>query len=154
MIRAVCCAFLLAALLCRGQDRKVIRPKDFPANRGVNAGLLAENTLYVSGQTGEDWRTGQLPDEFEAEARQCLKNVQAVLQEAKMSFSDVVSVQVFLTDLTLMDRFQKTYRAFFRDSLPALTIVGAAALMKGAHVQVTVVANNGRARYMPMRTSP
>src|SRR3989442_9592098 len=85
-------------------QKKVIQPKDFPTGRPFSAGLLVDGTLYVAGQIGADVKTGKIPDEFEAEVRQALDNVGAVLKEGGMGFENAVSVQVYLTDMDLFQR--------------------------------------------------
>src|ERR1043165_3480101 len=75
--------------------KKVVSPKDFPAGRPYSAGILAGDTLCVAGQVGSDWKTGQFPESFEDEVRQCLANVQAILNAGGMEVSDVVSTQVY-----------------------------------------------------------
>ena len=60
-------------------------------------GILIDGTLYISGQGGED-AAGKIPGDFDAEVKQSLDNIGAVLQAAGMSPADVVSVQVYLTD--------------------------------------------------------
>jgi 2-iminobutanoate/2-iminopropanoate deaminase len=74
----------------------VIRPKSAEPNAGWSYGILMDGTLYVSGMGGED-AAGKIPPTFEAEMKQSLSNIAAVLNEAGMSLADVVSVQVYLT---------------------------------------------------------
>ena len=84
-------------------DRKIILPPGVKAGGNWSPGILLDGTLYISGMGGED-ATGKIPGEFEAEVKQALDNIGAVLKEADMSPADVVSVQVYLTDL---DTFQR-----------------------------------------------
>ena len=63
---------------------------------------------------GED-AAGKIPATFEAEVKQSLDNINAVLKEAGMALSDVVSVQVYLTDGALFDRMNTVYKATFKD---------------------------------------
>lgn len=135
-------------------DRKVIQPKEFPSGRPYSAALLIDNTLYISGQLGADWKTGKYPDNFEAEIRQCMQNVAAILKEAHMGWEDVVTVQVFLTDLDLFERFNAVYLGYFKEPLPTRTTAGVANLVGPARVEISVTAYNSRGRYLPMRTNP
>src|SRR5438445_7978896 len=77
-------------------QKKVIQPKDFPTGRPFSPGILVDGTLYVAGQTGSDVKTGKIPDEFEAEVKQALDNVGAILKEAGMDYENAVAVQVYL----------------------------------------------------------
>ena len=103
MSKMVGCALMLS-LCAAAADKKIVTPKDFPAGRPFSAGILAGDTLYVSGQTGADFKTAKMPDNFEDEVRQCLNNVGSILQAGGMDFSDVVAVQVYLTDIDLFQR--------------------------------------------------
>src|SRR5918993_5528436 len=102
---------ILAASLF-GAPKKVIQPKEFPTGRPFSPGILVGDTLYVAGQTGSDLKTGQIPEEFEAEVKQTLDNIGLVLKEAGMSFDNAVSVQVYLTDMTLFPRMNSVYTTY------------------------------------------
>ena len=120
-------------------DRKVIRPKGAEPNAGWSHGLLVDGTLYVSGMAGED-ASGKIPATFEAEMKQALSNIAAVLTEGGMSFADVVSVQVYLTDGALFDRMNAVYKATLPDPKPTRTTVVVAKLVGPGHVEITVTA--------------
>ena len=134
----------LAVLVCAASassKKKIVTPKDYPTGRPYSAGILAGDTLYVSGQTGTDWKTGKVPDNFEDEVRQCFTNVQGVLKAGGMDLSDVVSVQVYLTDITLFQRMNAVYTQMFQEPRPTRTTVGVARLAgPGAHMEMTVTA--------------
>lgn len=121
--------------------KKVVTPKDFPAGRPYSAGIQVGDTLYVSGQTGTDAKTQKVPDNFEDEVRQCLANVGAILQAGGMDFSDVVAVQVYLTDIDLFQRMNAVYTQTFKEPRPTRTTVGITKLAgTGAHIEITVTA--------------
>ena len=67
--------------------------------RPFSAGIQVADTLYVSGQTGTDAKTGKVPDNFEDEVKQCLAIIPGLLQAGGMDFSDVVAVTVYMTDI-------------------------------------------------------
>ena len=135
---AVCLLFALPLLA----EKKAIQPKEFPAGRPFSPGILADGTLYIAGQTGQDLKTAKIPDNFEVEVKQCLDNIGLILKEAKMDFGDVVTVQVYLTDITLFQRMNAVYMTYFKDPRPARTTVGVAKLAgAGAHVEITVTAH-------------
>jgi 2-iminobutanoate/2-iminopropanoate deaminase len=121
-------------------EKKVIQPKEFPTGRPFSPGILADGTLYVAGQTGQDLKTGKYPAEFEAEVKQCLENIGLVLKEAHMSFGDAVTVQVYLTDMELFQRMNAIYTTYFKEPRPARTTVGVAKLAGTARVEITVTA--------------
>jgi 2-iminobutanoate/2-iminopropanoate deaminase len=121
--------------------KKIVTPKDFPAGRPYSAGLLAEDTLYLSGQIGADFKTQKVPENFDDEIRQCLDNVGSILEAGGMDFSDVVAVQVYLTDIDLFPRMNAVYTQVFKEPRPTRTTVGVAKLAGvGARVEITVTA--------------
>jgi 2-iminobutanoate/2-iminopropanoate deaminase len=130
---ALCTGSALAA------DKKIVRPKGAEPNAGWSHGILVDGTLYVSGMAGED-AAGKIPATFEAEMKQSLANISAVLNEAGMSLADVVSVQVYLTSGSLFDRMNTVYKATFPDPKPTRTTVVVAKLVGSGHVEITVTA--------------
>jgi 2-iminobutanoate/2-iminopropanoate deaminase len=129
----------LCASLAMGADKKVILPKGAERNAGWSHGILIDGTLYVSGMAGED-AAGKIPPTFEAEMKQALSNITAVLNAAGMSLADVVSVQVYLTNGALFDRMNTVYKATLPDPKPARTTVVVAKLVGAGHVEITVTA--------------
>lgn len=130
--------FLAAGCLCA--DKRVIQPQEFPKGRPFSPGLLVDGTLYVSGQVGQDLKTGKIPEQFEAEVKQCLDDIGIILKEAGMGFEDVVSVQVYLTDMDLFQRMNAVYTTYFKDSRPTRTTVGVTRLAGPARLEITVTA--------------
>src|SRR5262252_1733662 len=129
----------LFAGLTLGVEKKVILPKGAQPNAGWSYGILTDGTLYVSGMGGED-AAGKIPATFEAEVKQSLDNINAVLKEAGMTPADIVSMQVYLTDAALFDRMNTTYKAYFKDPKPARTTVVVAKLVGAGHVEITATA--------------
>jgi 2-iminobutanoate/2-iminopropanoate deaminase len=129
----------LSASLALGGDKKIIRPKGAEPNAGWSYGILVDGTLYISGMGGED-AAGKIPTSFEAEMKQSLENIGAVLKEAGMSLGDVVSVQVYLTDGALFNRMNTVYKERFPDPKPTRTTVVVAKLVGAGHVEITVTA--------------
>lgn len=121
-------------------DRRAIVPQGSSASGPFTPGILVEGTLYASGQVGRDPKTGNTPTEFEAEVKQALENAGVIVSAAGMSMKDVVSVQVYLTDMTLFDRMNKVYMTVFEEPRPARTTVGVAKLVGTARIEVTVTA--------------
>lgn len=123
-----------------GVKKKVVTPKDFDTKRPFSAGIHFGDTLYVSGSTGSDLKTGKVPDKFEDEVQLCFDNIGAILKAGGMDFSDAVSVQVYLTDMTLFQRMNVVYMKNIPEPRPTRTTVGVTALAGGAHMEVTVTA--------------
>ena len=129
----------LCAGLTLGAEKKIILPKGAAPNAGWSYGVLVDGTLYVSGMGGED-AAGKIPATFEAEVKQSLDNINAVLKEAAMTPADIVSMQVYITDAALFDRMNATYKAYFKDPKPARTTVVISKLVGAGHVEITATA--------------
>lgn len=122
--------------------RRVIRPVKAP-NTGLpfSPGILAGNTLYVAGHLGRDPVTSKLvTGGIEAETRQSIANIRAVLQTAGMDLKDVASVTVYITNFAEFARFNAVYREFFPNDPPARATVQVAALNDGARVELQMIA--------------
>jgi 2-iminobutanoate/2-iminopropanoate deaminase len=97
--------------------------------------------LYTSGQVGIDPAIGDLvTGGFEAEARQVLKNLGAVLAAAGCAFTDVVKTTVYLVELADFPRLNELYGAAMGEHRPARSTVQVAGLPKGAQVEIDMVA--------------
>ncbi len=132
---------LLCAFSAAAADRRAIVPPGFSSNGPFSPGILVDGTtLYAAGQVGRDAKTKSIPTEFEAEVTAALDNVGAILHEADMDFRDVVSVQVYLTDMELFDRMNAVYMKRFPEPRPARTTVGVAKLVGTARIEITVTA--------------
>src|SRR5437660_1058370 len=139
-MRTKALAFCMLLSLPLLAERKVIQPKEFPTGRPFSPGILSDGTLYIAGQTGQDLKTGKIPDDFETEVKQCLDNIGLVLKAAGMGFGDAVAVQVYLTDMNLFPRMNAVYTTYFKDPRPARTTVGVAKLVGTAKLELTVTA--------------
>ena len=101
--------------------------------------VLVGNTLYLSGTIGLD-ENGQVPATAEEEARLVLDNVKARLEAAGMTMDDLVSVQVFCSDVAHYDAFNGVYRTYFTREFPARAFVGAGTLLVDARFEVQAIA--------------
>ena len=127
-------------------EKKVIMPPEFAPKAGAPApnfspGILIDGTLYVAGQTGQDLKTNEVPADFEAEMKLCMERIGIILKAAGMTFDNVVSVQVYLTDIDLFQRMNTVYGTFLKPPRPARTTVGVTKLAAAsAHVEITMTA--------------
>ena len=134
-------AVLLSLLSCSLlAEKKLIQPKEFPKGRPFSPGLLVDGTLYVAGQVGNDLKTGQRPDAFEDEVKTCLNNIGIILKEAGFDYKDVVSVNVYLTDMELFPKLNSVYVPYFPEPRPVRTTVGVAKLVGNSRIEITVTA--------------
>lgn len=108
-----------------------------PYSQAVQAGPW----LFVSGQIPLEPETGRMVgDDFEAQARQALQNIQAVLNAAGYGMNDVVAVDVFLIDLGLFQTFNALYEKAFGAHKPARAVVQVSALPRGAQIEIKCIA--------------
>ena len=122
--------------------RRVIRPEKAP-NTGLpfSPGILAGNTLYISGHLGRDPVTGRLvAGGVERETRQALANIREVLRAAGMDFSHVTSVTAYIASFSDFAAFNAVYRESFPADQPARATVQVAALNDGARIELQMIA--------------
>jgi 2-iminobutanoate/2-iminopropanoate deaminase len=133
---ALLASLLLPALAFAGPSKYI--PHDVPGT-AYSKVVVAGDLVFVSGQLGRG-KDGMVAG-LEAQSRQTMENVGAVLKAAGLGFDDVVKCQVFMTDISKLGEFGKVYTSFFKpDRLPARTSVGVGGLPMGAEVEVDCIA--------------
>ncbi|MFV2007242.1 MAG: RidA family protein [Longimicrobiales bacterium] len=124
-------------------EKTVILPRGYrPSSAPLSPAILVGNTLYLSGNTGGDPETGRLVDGgLEPEFHQIMANMRAVLAEAGMDLSDVVSVVAYLADMDDYRRFNELYREYFKtEPLPVRATVAVRELARRAHLELQATA--------------
>ena len=123
--------------------KKEIRHPDKEKSTGAySAAVEADGWVYVSGQGPVDPKTAQpVRGSIEEETEYTLGQLRKILQAAGCSPADVVKCTVHLADIKEFDRFNATYRSFFKDTpiLPARTTVQSV-LWNGIKVEIDCVA--------------
>ena len=112
------------------------RPVEAPFSDAVVVG----DTVYLAGRIGIDPKTGKAPENLDEEIRMLLDGVKAVLAETGSGMDDLVTVQVFCTDLALYDRFNAAYRGYFGKDVPARAFIGSGPLLRGGHFEMQGIA--------------
>ena len=103
--------------------------------------FLINNTLYASGQIAIDPETGNIIDKsIEEETHQVMKNIKAILDEAKMSFDDVVKTSIFLSDMDFFSKVNDTYGKYFNGNYPARETIAVKTLPKNVNVEISITA--------------
>ena len=137
-------AFSASAKNNMSPSHKAIETKDAPTPVGpYSQAVLTGNTLYVSGQVAIDPASGDMVGggDVEAETRQVLKNMEAVLKEAGATSHNVVRTTVFLADLGDFAKVNALYAEYFDGPIsPARACVQVAALPKAARVEIDCIA--------------
>lgn len=112
-----------------------------PYSQAVEAG----GWVFVSGQLGLDPATGAFAGEgFKEQARQSLDNVSNILKAAGYELTDVVAVDVFVTDISQFGVFNEIYAGYFPEHKPARAVVEVKGLPKGGLVEVKCTAFRSR----------
>jgi len=135
----------LTSRFSMSKDIKEIKTEHAPSPVGpYSQALLVGTTLYCSGSIALDPKTGDFvgAGDIQAETRQVLKNMGAILEAAGASPKNVVRCTIFLADLGDFGKMNEVYAEFFKDNaaLPTRTCVQAGALPKGALVEIDCIA--------------
>lgn len=123
--------------------KTIIQTKNAPAPIGpYSQAVLIDGILYSSGQIAIDPQTNKLVQEsIEAETEQVMKNIQAILKEADMTFENVFKTTIFLSDMLNFAKVNKVYGSYFNEeTAPARETVAVADLPKYVRVEISVIA--------------
>ena len=122
-------------------QRKAISTQHAPAALGpYSQAIHAGNFVFASGQLGLDPQTGKLQDGIEAQTRQVLANLAAVLAAAGSSVEKVVKTTIFLANMADFAKVNAIYSEIFKVEPPARSTVQVAALPLGGLVEIEVIA--------------
>lgn len=122
--------------------KNIIKTNNAPAPIGpYNQAIYTGNTLYISGQICIDPKTGELNNHtLQDETHQCMKNLQAILAEAKLNFSNVIKATIFITDMKRFSEINDVYGQYFESNFPARETVQVSALPKFVNVEISMIA--------------
>jgi len=122
-------------------SRKIIHTDRAPKAIGpYSQAVAAGGAVYLSGQVGLDPKSGELvAGGLEAEARRAFDNLGAVAEAAGSSLAAAVRVTVYLTDLAQFAVANRIMQEYFREPYPARVTIGAAALPRGAAIEVDCI---------------
>lgn len=122
--------------------KQIIQTDKAPAPIGpYSQAVKANGMLYVSGQVAIVPETGELEtSNLFAETTQVMKNLEAVLADARLTFAHVVKTTIFLSDMSLFTQVNEVYGAYFAGDYPARETVAVKGLPKGVNVEISVIA--------------
>lgn len=104
-------------------------------------GRMGGGIVFVSGQLGLNPTSGEFVGvDLEAQARQALENMKAIVHAANCQLTDVAAVDVFLADMADFVPFNSIYQDFFGDHKPARAVVAVKTLPKSARVEIKCIA--------------
>ena len=146
MSRAILAIPLLTVLavpaaLAAQEGRRYVDPRMAAdtAAPPFSAGVLVGNTFYLAGKIGLT-ADRKVPATAAEEATLVLNDVKATLEKVGMSMDDLVSVQIFCSDVAHYDAFNRVYRTYFKKEFPARAFLGSGTLLFGARFEVQGIA--------------
>lgn len=102
--------------------------------------IKANGFLFISGQLPVNPVNGEVPESIEAQTRQSLENLKAILTAEKLTFADVVKTTVFLKDMNDFTAMNDIYSVYFTQEAPARACVQVAKLPKDVMVEIELIA--------------
>ncbi|HWR66159.1 MAG TPA: RidA family protein [Bellilinea sp.] len=124
------------------REKEIIRTDQAPKAIGpYSVGVKASHFVFTAGQIGLIPETGTIvTGGVEAETRQALTNVRAILEEAGSSLDQVVKTTVFMIDMKEFSQMNAVYGEFFTANPPARSTVQVSGLPKGALIEIEAIA--------------
>lgn len=124
-------------------SKKVISTSKAPAAIGpYSQANFINGVLYISGQIPIDPETGNLVDGIEKETHQVMMNLKAILEEAGMSFSNVVKATIFLKSMDDFTAMNEIYASYLdANNYPARETVQVSCLPKNVSVEISMIAH-------------
>jgi 2-iminobutanoate/2-iminopropanoate deaminase len=123
-------------------EKRIINTTGAPAPIGpYSQAVQVGNLLFISGQVAINPDTGNVEAKnVEEEAEQVMRNLQALLHEAQMDFTNVVKTTIFLSDMSLFVKVNEIYSNYFTGDFPARETVAVRGLPKAVNVEISVIA--------------
>jgi 2-iminobutanoate/2-iminopropanoate deaminase len=132
-------AFLVVAGLAAA-GKRIRLERTVRSNLPFSDAVWHGETLYLSGHIGLDPKTGRPPSTTEEEARLVLDGVKRTLEAAGLAMENLLSVQIFCSDVTLFEKFNVVYRTYFTGEFPARAFLGSGKLLFDARFEVQGIA--------------
>lgn len=123
--------------------KKIIQTTNAPAPIGpYNQAILTGNTLYTSGQIAINPVNGELvTGDIKDETQMVMENLKAILNEAGMTFENVIKSTIFISDMNNFAKINEVYGKYFNEATaPARETVEVANLPKFVNVEISVIA--------------
>jgi 2-iminobutanoate/2-iminopropanoate deaminase len=132
-------AFALALGLA-ASGKRIRSERTTRSNLPFSDAVWHGNTLYLSGHIGLDPKTARPPDSADAEARLVMDGVKRTLEAAGLTMDDLLSVQIFCSDVSFFETFNVVYRTYFKGEFPARAFLGSGKLLFDARFEVQGIA--------------
>ncbi len=122
-------------------DIKQVKTDNAPPAVGpYSQGIVSGGFVFTAGEIPLDPRTGTIPDTIEEQADLALKNLLAVIEAAGAQRNSIVSVNLYLSDMSDFAKVNSIYEKFFVQPYPARTCVAVSSLPKGVKIEVSAIA--------------
>ena len=123
-------------------SKQIIRTEKAPAPIGpYNQAVKASGFLFISGQVAIEPVTSELiTGSVAQEAHQVMKNIDAILKEANLTFQHVVKTTIFLSDMNFFAEVNEVYAGYFDGDFPARETVAVRGLPKNVNVEISMIA--------------
>ncbi|MEY4052331.1 MAG: RidA family protein [Chitinophagia bacterium] len=123
-------------------SKEIIQSSKVPTPIGpYSQAVIANGFLFASGQVAFNPATGELVlSDIQAETRQVMENIKAILDEAKLSFANVVKTTIFLSDMQLFAQVNEVYGSYFTANFPARETVAVKTLPRNVNIEVSITA--------------
>ena len=123
-------------------SKEIIQSSKVPAPIGpYSQAIIANGFLFASGQVAFNPATGELVlSDIQAETRQVMENVKAILEEAKLSFAHVVKTSIFLSDMQLFAQVNEVYGSYFTSNFPARETFAVKTLPRNVNIEISITA--------------
>ncbi len=123
--------------------KKIVNTQNAPTPIGpYNQAILTGNMLYTSGQIAINPKTNELETEnVEEETKLVMENLRAILEEAGMTFENVIKTSIFISDMNNFGKINAVYGTYFNpETAPARETVEVANLPKFVNVEISAIA--------------
>ena len=123
--------------------KKIINTSNAPKPIGpYNQAVISGNLMFMSGQIAFNPSTGELViEEIQAETKQVMENLRSILDEAGLSFKDVIKTSIFLSDMNNFQHVNEVYGSYFsNEDAPARETVEVSRLPKDVNVEISMIA--------------
>ena len=136
-VTLLACLFALPGMAA---ERTVIVPEKAPKAVGpYSQGIAAGDFVFTSGQLPLNPDTNTFPEGIEAQAKQSLDNLKAVLEAGGSSLAKTVKVTIFLKDLNDFGKVNTIYGTYFTENPPARSCVQVARIPRDALIEIEAI---------------
>lgn len=148
-MRLLVALFLFSPVVVAQEQMRAIVPQNSGhTSRFSSPAVDAGDYVYISGQ-GPDRADGSLPSAFDAQVRQALDNIKAIVGSAGLTMDNIVYAQVYLENISKYDEMNNAFREYFPKNPPARAVLGVARVPESS-IEISAVAVRNLADCRPV----